>query len=245
MNNQGLAFCSRFSYPPNSLSLCGPQKQNDLAWYTTTLQVDKGTQEILTQFGTAYPYLVLIAYENDIRDPFDLRVVEAYWLGNNLLSNVKMHPFVKHLSAKLSLKKRLKKPQLDQVFTKIGKGALPHHSFHVLNIYKRTGLVDTPHTLQTMDACIINWGQILSISKNKITVSTKPLTISSDRLCFGLSRKRMLLTQGANDILAKDLRLGDWVSYHWGYFCQKLNPHQLKNLIYYTNLSIQFANGLS
>ena len=39
-------------------------------------------------FEGAYPYLELIASENGIADPLDARVVEAYWLGNDLLEHV-------------------------------------------------------------------------------------------------------------------------------------------------------------
>ncbi len=36
------------------------------------------------------PYLQLIARSNDIADPFDARVVEAYWIGNELLDGVEV-----------------------------------------------------------------------------------------------------------------------------------------------------------
>ena len=63
MDFAGLALCSRYSYPPNSLSLCGPDRQNDLKWYSGSRQADHGTIEILTHFSTLYPYLRLIAGE--------------------------------------------------------------------------------------------------------------------------------------------------------------------------------------
>lgn len=245
MNNQGLAFCSRFSYPPNSFSLCGPERQSDLAWYTATLIADQATEEILSQFRTLYPYLCLIAYENDIKDPFDSRVVEAYWLGNNLLNHVSINPFISHISDKLALKKRIARSHLEKICVKIGQGALPNHSFHVLNIYQRTGNIDSLHTIQSLDACIINWGKVISLSKNKITVLTKPLTRMRDALAFGKSKERTLMTHGTHDVLARNIKLGDWVSYHWGYFCHTLSVRQLENLMYYTRLSLHFANRIA
>jgi len=243
MDIQGLTLCSRFSYPPNSLSLCGPEKQKDLNWYSGTLNSDKGNREILEEFSTLYPYLTLIASQNKIKDPFDTRVVEAYWLGNNLLSKVPLIPFVNHLSEKIALKKKIKKSSLEKAFIKISKGALPNHSFHVLNIYKRTGNLDILHDVESLDACIINWGKVLSVQKNEIIVDTNPLTIKEGILKFGKSRQRILMSQGYNDKLFQTVITGDWITYHWGYFCQKLSNIQLKNLIYYTKLSVNFANN--
>ncbi len=248
MDIKGLALCCRYSYPPNSLSLCGPDKkgkQTDLNYYSTLQIADRGTLEILSQFSTLMPYLSTIAHDNNISDPFDIQVVEAYWLGNNLLQKVQLKSLAHTFDEELNLKKKLNRLAMDKIFTKLAKGALPHHSFHVLNIYKRTGLLDIPHTIQTMDACIINWGKISKIDKFKIIVDTKPLSINGDKISFGQTRSRTLMFQGDKDILSKDLKKGDWISYHWGIFCERLNRTKLNNLIYYTKLSIDFANILT
>jgi len=36
----------------------------------------------------SYFYYRVIAFSNNIEDPFDLRVVKAHWIGNELLDNV-------------------------------------------------------------------------------------------------------------------------------------------------------------
>lgn len=244
MDITGLALCTRYSYPPNSLSLCGPDKQEDLKWYSSNLQTDKGTVEILSQFSTLFPYLRLIATSNNIKDPFDKQVIEAYWLGNNLLHKVSIGNFVKHLSDSIQLKKKIARKELESIFNKISIGALPHHAFHVLNIYKRTGHLDVPHTVETMDACMINWGKIKKITPGAIIIETKPLKIINNQLGFGPTRERIIMFQGEKDILFAQLKIGDWISSHWGYFCQKLTKKQLNNLIYYTQLSIRLANAL-
>ena len=242
MDLTGLALCSRYSYPPNSLSLCGPDKKKDLNWYSNSQHADKGTLEILSQFSTLYPYLSLIAQENNIIDPFYQKVVEAYWIGNKFLHQIPTTSFVTHVSDTIRLKKKIKKPDLYRIFDKITEGALPHHSFHVLNIYKRTGYLDISHTLTTMDACLINWGKVETIKKNLLTIDAQPLVIKGNILQFGKNIRRTIRSQGENDILFSKLNIGDWISYHWGYFCQKLSRSQLKNLIYYNNLSVNFAN---
>lgn len=242
MNQNGLALCSRFAYPPNSLSLCGPNKQKNLKWYTETAKIDKGTSEILSKFTTLFPYLTLIAVENNIRDPFSIKVVEAYWLGNNLLNIVRKQKYIHTLSDNIGLRKKLKGKNLESVFQKVISGGLPHHSYHVLNIYKRTGHLDINHTIETMDACIINWGKIVKINIGSLVIKTKPLRIVGNKLAFDKPLMRKIIAQGDKDLSFSKLKVGDWISYHWGYFCQKLNSYQLHNLTYYTNISIAFAN---
>lgn len=242
MSLSGLALCSRYSYPPNSLSLCGPDKIRDLNWYAENQKTDRGALEILSQFSTLYPYLTLIASENKIKDPFEKIVVEAYWIGNSLLHKIPDSSFVAHLSEKIRLKAKVQKKDLHVIFDKITDGALPNHSFHVLNVYKRTGHLDIPHTVETMDACLINWGNVKKINKDSVVITTKPLNLINGKLQFGKVRERTVIPQGEKDVFFRDLKADDWVSYHWGYFCHKLTLVQLRNLVYYTNRSIKLAN---
>lgn len=239
----GAFLCSRFSYPPNSLSLCGPpSKKVDLAYYSETAKTDKGTLEILSRFSTLYPYLCLIAYENNIQDPLDPRVVEAYWLGNTLLGNISPKKMADHLTDRIKIKKMLKKGEAENIYRKLKFSPLPHHSFHVLNIYKRTGYLNIPHTLYTMDACLINWGQTVKITKNLLEIKTQKLVIEKHKLKLKNGIVRKIKTQGEKDELFRSLKVGDFVSYHWGYFCQKLTLRQLVNLKAYTELSLKIAN---
>lgn len=239
MEDAGLNVACRYSFPPNSLSLCGPSRQKDLHWYTTTLQTDRGTEELLRQFETLYPYLCLIAGQNKKKDPFDLKVVEAYWLGNSLLHKTRTFDFLQHIEEKV----RLEKSDRGAVKEKIAHGALPNHAFHVLNIYKRTGHLDIPHSIQTMDACIINSGRIVEINPTKIVVETRPLQLHQGLLEFGSPIRRKLRPQGEKDILVSSLSVGDSISYHWGYICEKLSIRQVTNLYAYTSLALKFANS--
>lgn len=238
----GLSLASRYSYPPNSLSLCGPAKQKDLAWYTQSQQTDLGTKEILEQFSTLYPYLCFIAGENHLKNPFETRVIEAYWIGNSLLNTTKKADFLHFLDDELELSKKTPKKDISLLKTKVVQGALPHHAFHVLNIYRRTGNMDIPHTVETMDACIINWGKIVRIDTSTIMVETRPLRNRQNTLTWGDTMHRKLRSQGELDSIFPTLKIGDIVSYHWGYICEKLTPTKHKNLQLYTSLAIQFAN---
>jgi hypothetical protein len=52
-----------------------------------------GLVRLARGFAGAWPYLELIAAASGIADPLDGRVVEAYWVGNHLLDNVRMPKF--------------------------------------------------------------------------------------------------------------------------------------------------------
>jgi hypothetical protein len=243
MSSNGLSLCARYAYPPNSFSLCGPDKQRDLQWYASNLVSDKGTSEILSQFTTLFPYLNFIAVENNIKEPFDERVVEAYWVGNSLLDNLPYTSFIRHLDDSLNLKKKLDMKNKNKLYNKATLGPA-HHSFHVLNVYKRTGHVEIPHTIHTLDACLINFGKVINIDSKSITVSTHPLVSINNRLCWGPQKTRKLILEGDKDTLISTLSIGCFVSYHWGYVCTKLSKSQVRNLKYYTDISIRLANTL-
>jgi len=196
MDSVGLAKVCRYAFPPNSLSLCGPPRQKDLAWYTESGQTDTGTAEILAKFSTLYPYLCLIAEENNLKDPFDKRVVEAYWLGNTLLDQVSSKSLLRHLDKNLGIRKKLKKKDVEILSEKTAAGGLPHHAYHVLNVYRRNGHDDKSHTVETMDACIVNCGKIIRLFENKAVVLTRPLRLIRDSVQFGDSMKRVLHIQG-------------------------------------------------
>lgn len=251
MNHKGLLTCANYASPPNSLHYCGPEKQTDLADYQRAAVSDNGLGEILQDFQTLYPYLALIAYENNLRDPFDPRVVEAYWIGNYLLSQVSMNKFYQHLSDSLALKKQLKRKDLEWLVGKIPHGALPHHAFHVLNVFTRTGHQRVEHTLETMDACRIGWGTIIQISKlksqNVLSVETEPLILQNGKLSLGkpvIKQIRIPFIHKSKFINPDQIgvNLKSIVSFHWNTFCDILSDRQVKSLERYTRQAIRLAN---
>lgn len=253
----GLLTCARYAFAPNSLHYCGPEKQTDLIGYLQNQESDQGLAEIICHFETLYPYLKLIAIANNLQDPFDPRVVAAYWLGNKLLNRVKTQSFIDHLSESLQLKKKLPRGKISPMLDRVVSG-LPNHTSHVLNIYKRTGHLSIEHTLETMDNCRISWAKILFIMPNKSNLSrsqsrdssnlpnwtnyivkTRSLTYLGDRLILGPPHHRQVASPFTKP------KVGDWVSLHWGIICDILNQTQLRFLIHYTNLSLQHVNMLT
>jgi len=88
MLTDGAIIFARYAFMPNKLGYCGSDDNRTLFDYCAARHTDPGLVFLLQKFEAAYPYLKLIAGSNNIADPFDARVVEAYWLGNELLDRV-------------------------------------------------------------------------------------------------------------------------------------------------------------
>lgn len=242
-NTQGILRCARYAFMPNKLNFCGPDKNRDLFHYSSTGEIDAGLNLILKEFQTLYPYLNFIAQVNGIKDPFDERVIDAYWIGNSLLEKINKNKLYYHLLDNLSLKKKLPRLLLNRVIDKIPLGAKPHHSFHVLNIWKRTGNLDIFHTLNTMDLCRISWGKIKKIDWPNLEVEYQPLTIKNERIELGGLVNHRILGEINSSGFIQEPKIEDWISFHWNFACEVLNLNQIKNLDKYTKESIKLINS--
>jgi len=247
MNNkiymQGLLKCARYAFSPNKLKYCGPVDKNyQIFSHIVEQQADQGLGELLDDFQVMYPYLKLIADENNIQDPLDERVVEAYWIGNELLEKVKLKGFWDHLLEKQKLKSRFREKDLKWIVGKVPMGAKVHHSFHVFNIWNRTGHEAKPHTIPTMDNCRISWGEVIGKSKDKIKVNTQKLEYIDGQLKLKSGVVKEISWRIGDKELINDIKKKDLVSFHWGWVCEKLNKFEVTNLEYYTNYHLKLAN---
>jgi len=245
----GILRCARYSFMPNRLHLCGPENQADiLEFYSRANENNKPKliTPILQQFETLYPYLKLIAAANRGKNPFDEKIVEAYWLGNEKLENVPAAKLFNHVIDSLKLKKKVGQKEYREFSDKFNKQALPHHNFHVFSVWRRTGSVKTPQTLATMDACRISCGQITGISPVSLTAKTKPLAADRNGRIkeSDFFVEREILNYFEGNILLKNLKIGDYISLHWGCVCEKLTKNQVANLQKYTDLSLMYAINL-
>jgi hypothetical protein len=237
---RGLGMCSRYAIAPNSLHYCGPERQTDLLGYVQHRVADGGLLEILNRFDTLYKYLVLIASHNHITDPFQKRVVEAYWIGNRLLHTIPRRRLVSHVVSTLGVGKRVTSKKMSSIVTPILVDGFPHHNFHVLALFMRTGHNGVPHTLATMDHCRISWGNVVSIQTSgafgTYTVKTRPLEYIGEKLQLGAPVFTVVKSVGVVP------KVGDWVSLHWGYVCEVLDDTQRRQLAFYTGRVLLTVN---
>ncbi len=238
----GILRCSRYAFGPNRLHYCGPNRSLEVKEHLDDETVDEGLKEILSKFETMYPYLSHIAYANRIADPLSERVVEAYWIGNELLERVDKMEFYRHLAEGLGLKKRLGEKGFALVEGKIAEGALPHHSFHVLDVWKRDRHGSRDFSLEEIDECRVAWGDVVSVAGPFITVRTERIVLQDGKLALGAPEERKLVRELESEYDIEQLKVGDMVSIHWGIVCEALTQRQARNLKKYTLQHLALAN---
>lgn len=226
----GAILFARYAYPPNELGYCGPQDHRALLDYGAEGTVDRGLLQLARGFAGAWPYLEFIAGATGIRAPLDRRVVEAYWLGGDLLDAIDMARFGNALTDRFRKRAGAGWGYLAEA---IPVGAVPNHAFHVFGVYPwvgllQTGRADTP--LEQLEKCRIRWGQVVSTEGDQVSVLSRPVTY--DGTDIGLGERRLETVRRSIDGLGflDAFRPGDWVSMHWGWVCDRLSRRQLQLL---------------
>lgn len=239
---KGIMRCSRYSFGPNRLHYCGPDANRELQSLIEHGEANPELSVLLKQFKTLYPYLKYIARTNGIIEPFDARVVEAYWLGNKLLETNKMDRLHSFLIDDLETKKKLTSKEFEILEKKIAQGAVPHHSFHVLNVWLKTGHTDKLDEVERMDQCIINSGKVLRVNGPEIVILTEPLVYENGKLTLGLPREKKITRCLEVEYDIEQIKPGQIVSTHWSVPCEVITPEQAKTLKKFNLLNIAFAN---
>ena len=243
MSAAGAVRFGRYAFPPNRLGYCGPEDHAALLEYVARERPDRGLIELERRFEGAYPYRALIARSNGIPDPFDERVVEAYWIGGPLLARVAAAPF--HDSLRVRFRSRMDGRSFDWLTTKLDLGATPHHNFHVFDIYTRVGLMNDPHApvlLETMDACRIAWATVVAVEPDHLLIRRRPLALAGGRLALAEPRLERVARQANGLGFVDGAAPGDEVSVHWSWACEVLEPDDLASLRAATARCLELAN---
>jgi len=215
---------ARFAMPPNRLGYCGPG-DDALSPYVGGHQ-DDGLREIAAGFEGAFPYLRLLAGSNRRADPLDAAVVEAYWIGNELLDGVTLHDFGTSIDERFRRRAGGDWRHIDGAIP----GGVPNHAFHVMHAMPwaglmRDGIVDEP--LRIIDRCRISWATVVDRvpgrpddSIREILIRRTPLEWVGSRLVFGTPT----IEQVTSPV---DVAPGDVVAVHWDWVCERIDPRQL------------------
>ncbi len=222
----GLLLFIRYAFMPNHLGYCGGNENEILLEHAVEGRPDPRLGPMLVKFTGAVPYLRTIAAANGIRDPFDRRVVEAYWLGNELLDRVDAGDLYRSLEERFGA--HLPARVRDQVLRKPPAGAKPYHLFHVLDVYRH--LESESVGMAAMESCRISWGQVCEVDGAGVTVDRQPLVLVDGKLALGPPQAERVLRAFEGRGFADDLSPGDWVSIHWGWVCESLDARRLANL---------------
>jgi uncharacterized protein DUF6390 len=228
----------RYGFMPNRLRYCGGDDNRALFEYGLQNLADGGLDALLRRFTGALPYLQLIARANGIADPFDGRVVEAYWLGNELLERVEVRQLYEALAERFGPQLQGRTRQL--VLGKAPSGARPFHAFHVFDVHSRVGELE--HSLATMDHCRVSWGRVVAVDGAELAVDRVPLVLTGGKLALGAALPDRAARQIDGRGFVEAAQPGDYVAIHWGWACEVLSERQLHNLQRYTRYHLALAN---
>jgi Family of unknown function (DUF6390) len=221
MTLNGATMFARYAYPPNVLGYCGPEDASPL------LNRDSDAEALIArharEFEGAWTYLELIASAAAIADPLDERVVEAYWVGNDLLDGI--DPV-----ATLAELRRRFVGQNDASWMP----GLPHHSFHVFTVYPWVGLLSRAANravaVSVLEQCRIRWGEVLAVEGDRLRVRSQPLTFIDGRLDLGPDRDETAAWSVDGTSVLPAIAVGDHVALHWDWVCDVLDERQLSEL---------------
>jgi hypothetical protein len=241
MNVSGTTLFARYAYPPNELGYCGPDDASVLLQRGSAV-AQAQIAEHARQFEGAWAYLEIIAAAAGIADPLDARVVEAYWIGNELLANVEPDSLVSTLRERFG----------DQPGASWVPGP-PHHGFQVFSVYPWVGLLRRGTgevALSVLEQCRIRWGEVIAIEGERVRVQSRPLVLADGLLELGAAQEqtaawsvdgRTLLAAEA-DSGAAPVSVGDHVAMHWDWVCDVLSPAQVARLELHTTDQLARTN---
>lgn len=238
----GVMQCSRYAFGPNRLHLCGPEANREIWDYVNDGYTDFGLQKLLRGFETLYPYLERIARSNHISDPFDTRVVEAYWLGNRLLDTIGKRTLHEYFIDSLHLKEKLPLRMFRLLEDRIAQGILPNHNYHVINVPKRMGHQEMEATPEFMDSCRVSWGVVKKVAGPYITIEYEPLLRVGDTLILGKSVEKRIIRRLEADYDIEMLKPGQYLTLHWDIPCEVISKEASMHLRQYTLNALQIAN---
>lgn len=230
---------ARFALPPNAYGYCGPADLDLVAELVAA--GDTAVEEmraVAQQFEGAWPYLQFIS-DTAGGDPLSADVVEAYWIGNNLLRDIDT------LAWGNSVEDRFRPRAGDRwrVLSDGIVGGVPNHAFHVFCVYPWVGLLRAGYAdnaLEVIDQCRIRWGTVVEVIGPDVLVRSQPLAWDGRVISHGAERVehvRIPIDDGS------ELQSGDLVALHWDYVCQVLSPRQHQHLVRYHDRHLAIANN--
>ncbi len=221
----GIEIAARFSYSVNKLGYCGPDDANTLTEkYLRGQTTDSELKTALCKFQAMYPYLCAIASKHGLQ-PFDKKVVEAYWIGNDLLDTFTPDDIKGILTTLMNrgLPPSIGKPLLSRV----REGLFPHHNLHVffIGVGQMTGSV--PSTIETMQQCRVTSGIVHLVEKDTLTVETDMTIYDKGVWKTGKGLRRKI---GYHPLFLPSVKIGDIVAVHWNFAPMILTKQHQKNL---------------
>ena len=210
---------AQYAYPPNELGYCGPA--GAAAMLEPEATDDIGRRARL--FEGAWSYLEVLAEASGRTDPLDAAVVDAYWLGSPLLSEVDPAVLVARLRDRFA-------GQVGGTWREASDRAVPHHSFQVFEVYPWLGLLREGRppgpAVWVLDRCRIRVGEVLAVAGERVTVSSRLLAWDGVELTEAGTATETARWSVDGRALIERPEVGALVALHWDWVCEQLTPEQ-------------------
>jgi len=234
----------RYAFPPNHHGYCGPADSLAFFEHGVSGTDDRELRDLARQFAGAWPYLELIAAATGLQDPLDRRVVEAYWVGSPRLDQVDTWAIGGSMEERF---RYVAGPRFSNLAASVIAGGVPHHSFAVFCVYPWVGLLGddrrAAQALTVLDRCRIRWGQVKALHGDQVVVESRPLTWDGRTLGLGDRQTETAVCSMDGVGLVTEIAVGDWVSLHWEWVCDRLTERQVAALRHYTLRHLEVVNG--
>ncbi len=230
----GTLLAAMYAYPPNRLGYCGRAPfRKALSESLRRGRATPGLRAELGRFHAHGAYLSLIAERTGL-EPFDMRVVRAFWTGSPLLERVgreDLGAFIAH-----SLFKGRQRGRAGRLGANLPAGAVPHHSFNAL--YVNFVNPDVGGSIGNIDSCCVTAARIASVSGRRALAEREAIVRAKGG--YGLAKRRCFidLERGGMRFLGRP-KPGDTVSVHWGMAIERLKRRDASALRRYTLKNIR------
>ncbi len=233
----GLSLAARFSIATNRLNYCGPAEAEPLLYRAILSGAgEPSTRRALEGFEALMPYLEAIGRKHGL-DPFDPRVVEAYWIGNDLLDTFGPADFRALLDA--LVRRGLPRSIARRLSDHLPDHPIPHHVFHVAFVGVGAVTGHVPTTLPNVEACRPTGATIRAVRPRSLLVARRTLTTEAGRLRWG---SELVEEHPYDPQVILDPAPGQALILHWGWPALAPSGSQLDALERYTDRSLDAAN---
>ena len=219
MSDEGALQFARYAYPPNELGYCGPEGAHEMLVPGAVAEIERRAR----LFDGAWVYLDFLAGVLGTDDPLSAPVVEAYWIGNDLLDAVDPAALVEHLSVAFE-------GQFGGTWRESAARARAHHSYQVFEVYPWAamllrGLPPGP-AVSVLDRCRIRSGVVSGVDGECVTVTSRLLRWDGAALVRADPSDELARWSAQGQSLLAAPVVGDTVALHWDWVCDVLTPDQ-------------------
>jgi len=219
MSAAGAVLFARYAFPPNELGYCGPEGALSMLDGAAVEDLERRAR----QFEGAWSYLEFLAEALGEPDPLAVDVVDAYWVGSDLLDAVDPVALVSRLEERF-------RGQPGGTWNDAGSRARAHHSFQVFEVYPWAQLLRAGRTpgpaVEVLDRCRIRVGVVVAVDGETVAVTSRRLVWDGEALDGGPEVTEQARWSVGGRTLIAEPAVGDVVALHWDWVCDVLTPEQ-------------------